>query len=147
MQGMIFGMLAEDWEIVQQDYYNSIDSRRTGRRWASLLVGRLWAVGFGMWEHRNACLHSDNSWKNRQIARRVDKRIRQEFESGHRTLSNTGRALFRVPLEKRLKTPLASKRRWLEMAGQEREIARKKARTLRLQRRNFEQFFFRQSDG
>ncbi len=140
-QGVVFGIMSREWERIQQNYYKDIGSLRTGRRWASLLVARLWSVGFHMWDHRNKCLHSEDNWANQRIARQADRRIRTEFQSGHRSLLPEGRALFRSPLAHRLRSPLASKVRWLELVQQEREAAAKQHQLLCQQWWNFRTYF------
>jgi hypothetical protein len=46
------------WQAgVQHRYYEFLDSRRTGLRWLTALIQKLWDVAWDMWDHRNRVLH------------------------------------------------------------------------------------------
>jgi hypothetical protein len=44
------------WSEVQHRYYEFLDSRRTGLRWLTALIQKLWDVAWDMWDHRNRAL-------------------------------------------------------------------------------------------
>ncbi len=56
-QALFEGWLACEWAAVQQSYYTWFCSQRTGRRWVSLLICKLWDTAWDLWEHRNGILH------------------------------------------------------------------------------------------
>jgi hypothetical protein len=56
-QAFLEGCLSIEWAAVQQSYYTWIRSRRTGRRWVSLLIRKLWDTAWDLWEHRNGIVH------------------------------------------------------------------------------------------
>jgi hypothetical protein len=56
-QALLEGCLVCEWAAVQQSYYTWIGSRRTGRRWVSLLIRKLWDTAWDLWEHRNGIVH------------------------------------------------------------------------------------------
>ena len=56
-QAMMDGSLAQGWQSSQQRYYEYIRSKKTGLRWTSALIRKLWQIAWDMWEHRNGILH------------------------------------------------------------------------------------------
>jgi hypothetical protein len=57
-QALLEGCVASDWAAIQQKYYEWIGSRRSGRRWVSMLIRKLWEVAWDLWEHRNGIVHA-----------------------------------------------------------------------------------------
>jgi len=51
------GWLSPQWEIIQQNYYNVTRSNKTGKRWVSALIQKLWDMAWDLWEHRKGVLH------------------------------------------------------------------------------------------
>jgi len=51
------GIITFHWARLQDKYYRSIGSRRSGRTWAADLVTQLWNVNWQVWNHRNKSLH------------------------------------------------------------------------------------------
>ena len=52
-QALLEGCPAKGWEESQQMYFSWIGSRRTGKRWLSAVIRKLWDVAWDMWDHRN----------------------------------------------------------------------------------------------
>jgi hypothetical protein len=46
------GGLAVDWQFAQQRYFKPLRSMKSGRRWVSALIRKLWTVAWDQWEHR-----------------------------------------------------------------------------------------------
>jgi hypothetical protein len=46
------GRLLKLWAIKQQQYYDARRSCRTGRRWATALIQKLWDTAWDLWEHQ-----------------------------------------------------------------------------------------------
>jgi hypothetical protein len=114
LRGLVEGLLSIKWAQVQQDHYSAIRSHRSGCRWASLLIHRLWLLGFAMWEHRNNCLHSEESVQNKRLSIAVDREIRREFAVGPTGLLSAALFLFKCPLDHRLRTSLADRKKgWI----------------------------------
>jgi hypothetical protein len=51
------GWVHKEWEVIQTKYLNEISSRRSGKRWTSALISKMWDVAWDLWEHRNAVYH------------------------------------------------------------------------------------------
>jgi hypothetical protein len=111
LRGLVEGLLSIKWAQVQQDHYSSIRSGQSGRRWASLLIHRLWLLGFVMWEHRNNCLHSEESVQNKRLSTALDREFHREFSVGPMGLPSAALFLFRCPSDHRLRTFLADRKK------------------------------------
>ena len=48
---MIMGLHSNRWQIIQQAHYDSIGSKRSAKRWTSLVIHKLWNVTWDMWQH------------------------------------------------------------------------------------------------
>jgi hypothetical protein len=67
------------WSEVQHRYYEFLDSRRTGLRWLTALIQKLWDVAWDMWDHRNRVLHD----QEHSVARDLQiQQITDEFATG-----------------------------------------------------------------
>jgi hypothetical protein len=58
---LLEGWISIEWAGVQQQFYTSIHSRRSGRYWAVLLLHKLWSIARKLWEHRNLVLHQQKN--------------------------------------------------------------------------------------
>jgi hypothetical protein len=71
------GWIATEWEVIQQECYNHIESRRTGKKWSAGLIKQLWAIGRVLWEHRNEALHK----KTNQVTQRMEDTLNERPSS------------------------------------------------------------------
>ena len=141
-RGLTEGLLAREWASLQDAHYRALPAkRRSGNRWAALLIEQLWEMGFSMWEHRNKIMHSPDSVQAKQDLEKADTQIQEEFGTGGADLPTSAQHLFRLTLKQRLKQNLSDKEHWLRLVKLEREHARANSRQLRLQRRRFENHF------
>ena len=76
------GILTTDWAAVQQSYYTSIGSRRTGHRWAVGLSTQIWKIVFSMWDHRNKTLHAKEACDSLSGLDIVKTSILSELQKG-----------------------------------------------------------------
>jgi hypothetical protein len=51
------GWIHTEWEIMQDRYYQIIDSRRSSKRWTIALITKLWEVAWDLWDFRNEVFH------------------------------------------------------------------------------------------
>ena len=143
-RGLFEGLLSWEWATIQDQHYRSLPrERRSGSRWASLLIEQLWLVGFAMWEHRNDVMHSPESTHAKEEMEAANQRIRAEFDTGSTDPPQTAQCLFQTPLHQRLLHDLSKKEKWLTLVQLERDEACRLNRRRRLQRRNFESYFQR----
>jgi hypothetical protein len=76
---------------VQHRYYEFLDSRRTGLRWLTALIQKLWDVAWDMWDHRNRVLHD----QEHSVARDLQiQQITDEFATGSVGLAREAKLLF-----------------------------------------------------
>ena len=119
-QAFIEGCPAQGWRDSQQQYYMYIGSKKTGLRWLSALIRKLWQVAWDMWEHRNGILHDKEKG---QAALEREERIRDEFDEGWAALDRDTRLMFRPGLAKVLRFKAGPQRAWLARV----ETARQRA--------------------
>ena len=138
------GLLSSAWSPLQETHYRTLPGdRRSGARWASLLIEQLWLMGFVLWEHRKSIMHSPDSIHSKEELEEANTRIHEEYGRGSDDLPATAQHLFKTPLRKRLKHDLPEKERWLDLVQLERHHNHTRNRQRRLQRRRFEAHFDR----
>jgi hypothetical protein len=60
------GCLEVGWRQAQEKYYYSLGQARSGLRWTTVLILKLWQVAWNIWEHQNQIEH-DNAAAQKQI--------------------------------------------------------------------------------
>ena len=73
------GWLAKDWREIQQRYYQLIRSRKTGKRWVTALIQKLWEIAWDLWEHRNGVLHERENAITRSMGLQLNQRISRVY--------------------------------------------------------------------
>jgi hypothetical protein len=117
------GLLSQKWASLQQDYYNSIHSRRNGLTWASQLISQLWELNLQIWLYRNDKLHS-NSLLLQQLNGQsyLDHAITQEFCHGKGNLPMTFSPFFlKYTQQTLLDLPIETKIAWFRTIRTARE--------------------------
>ena len=67
------------WREIQHNYFVYLGSRRTGARWVSALVTKLWQVAWDQWDDRNGALHKTPLAIELRGALTLDRAIRIEW--------------------------------------------------------------------
>ena len=138
-QCLLEGLLASQWAPLQQRYFRSMGSRRSGAIWASTLSRQLILIGFQMWTNRNSVFHSDDNVAALADRNVLDSRIRDEFRAGSRGLQAHIRPLLRPSHQAIvLRYSNDDKADWLESVQSSRRRAR---RSLNAQKRVLRDFF------
>jgi hypothetical protein len=53
-------------------HYINIGERKTGKRWISSLIKKLWEIAWDLWEHRNGVLHDKiNGYANQSLTEKT----------------------------------------------------------------------------
>ena len=81
-KNFLFGVVALEWQQAQQEYYTLISSRRTGKRWVSALIRKLWDIAWDLWDHRNSQIHKPGKLDEYEDTELLDADIRTEFALG-----------------------------------------------------------------
>jgi hypothetical protein len=127
------GRISTRWVIMQSDYYQLINSKRTATTWARRLICHLWELSRNMWLHRNHILHESPNAETEKLSRRMDRRILTKFWKNLDGLSPPHHYLLRRnPLNRVLKWQNHEKLAWLDTVS---TIARRASRRQRSQAR------------
>jgi hypothetical protein len=109
-QSFLEGRPLLGWSEVQHRYYEFLDSRRTGLRWLTALIQKLWDVAWDMWDHRNRVLHD----QEHSVARDLQiQQITDEFATGSVGLAREAKLLFSGGLQSLLQRLPAYQTAWL----------------------------------
>lgn len=107
------GGILQAWAAKQQDYFDWLQRRNTGKRWITTLIKKLWEISWNMWEQRNGELTNPSSPATLREHARLDALIRHEY-TDLSTLAKRDRRWFRRPKEILFTEPLDYKNQWLE---------------------------------
>jgi hypothetical protein len=107
------GCVLQAWAAKQQEYYEWLDRKNTGRRWETTLIKRLWQISWDMWEHRNGELTNPSSPALLREHVRLDALLALEFND-LRSLAKKDRRWFRRPKEVLFTKTIEYKAQWLE---------------------------------
>ena len=89
---LLEGAPVKGWREIQQSYLERIGSRKTGLRWITALIVKLWDVAWDQWNHRNGVLHDkDSSIESSQQV----QQIREQFLLGSNGMTADGKRLMR----------------------------------------------------
>ena len=109
-QAMLEGAPAIGWREVQQSYYEWLGLRKTGLRWLSALVQKLWDVAWDQWNHRNGILHDNDE---SLVSVLQDLKIKEQYQQGSSGSTKDGQTVFRMGLVRTLKLSKELKTAWL----------------------------------
>jgi hypothetical protein len=106
----IDGLLVNEWAAVQASYFEMLESRRSGKRWAGALIKKLWDTAWDMWDHRNRVVHDQESG-----VRAIELRwaIRLQFQLGAQGVTLQARRLFQGGVQKVLRYPIEVQEAWV----------------------------------
>jgi hypothetical protein len=107
------GCVLHAWAAKQQEYYDWLQRRNTGKRWITTLIKKLWEISWNMWEQRNGELTDPASSASLREHARLDVKITYEYEDIS-TLYMKDRRWFRRPKEILFTESLEYKKQWLE---------------------------------
>jgi hypothetical protein len=107
------GCVLQAWAAKQQEYYDWLERKNTGKRWVTTLIKRLWQISWDMWEHRRGELKSPSSPALLREHARLDARVAVEFDD-IRSLIKKDRRWFRRPKEVLYTETIDYKVQWLE---------------------------------
>ena len=109
-KAVLEGTLIRGWREAQQEQLTRTGSRRTGLRWVTALIQKLWDVAWDQWQHRNGVLHEKDS---AILLTEVDGAIKDQWAKGTREITEDGKIMLRMGLRKVLALSLELKEGWL----------------------------------
>jgi hypothetical protein len=108
------GRVSLQWKAVQQRYYEWLGRRNTGKKWATVLIQKVWEVSWDMWDHRNDVrLKTITPAKKRRILA-LNLLVANEYERGREGLRTKDQHWLSKPLEHILQYDLNRKEQWAE---------------------------------
>jgi hypothetical protein len=111
------GWWSEKWASIQQQYYNLGKSTRTGRRWATAIVTKLWNIAWDLWEHRNGILHEEENLITQSMTVQLNARVSRVYNDlSSRALRQYDRYLVHQSLYTLLRKDNNYKITWLLVA-------------------------------
>jgi hypothetical protein len=104
------GRWSTKWIEIQERHFKNSHLRRSGLRWLSALIRKLWLTSWDLWDHRNGV-----NQEVLKVARRAANRpiIVEEYELGRNGLAGYDRCLFNKHLVHRLADDLDKQDAWI----------------------------------
>ena len=73
---LLEGCVSTRWQIIQAQWYESLGSKQSAKRWTASWIRKLWEVSWDQCEHRNGVVHKGTMVETRKQA--MVEQIRQE---------------------------------------------------------------------
>jgi hypothetical protein len=104
------GRWANNWVDIQNRHFKNNQLRRTGLRWLTAVIRKLWLIAWDLWEHRNGVQD-----EVRMAARRLRNKatLQEEYGLGVVGLAGYDQCLFNKSLADRLKDHLSRQEAWI----------------------------------
>jgi len=113
------GWIPVAWVEAQQAYYSLISSFRTGKRWVTLLITKLWDIAWDLWEHRNGVLHQQDNIITEGMIHIINRQVRSlYFHAAQFSLLPADTPLIRRPLQEILSKDYTFKKTWVSHVKQ-----------------------------
>ena len=120
---LLEGFLDPMWKHRQQAYYNLLESRRSGQRWAIDLTRQLWNMLLQLWLHRNRALHDrDIAQKDLNGWPLLEHAVNIECTRGLDSLPEHFSIFFKEEPDIILARPLDKVKRWYSIVKGGREM-------------------------
>jgi hypothetical protein len=136
------GGILHAWAAKQQEYFEWLKRKNTGKRWLTTLIKKLWEISWNMWEHRNGELKNPASPAMLREHARLDTVITHEYTDTN-TLFRRDRRWFRRPKEVLFTEALEYKQQWLESVSMARARFARRRNTSTQAQRNLMRSTFR----
>ena len=109
---LLCGYLRKDLVCAQQLHYTNIDSMKSGSKWVSTLIVKLWNILHSLWCHRCGHLHDSQAIHDLNGLELLREVVIAEYTRGHGTLPMVYRPYFSNPLQILLSKPPNSIKNW-----------------------------------
>ena len=106
-------MVDKNWGKVQDEYFKSKGSRKTGKKWVESFIIQVWKFTYGIWIDRNKFIHQEVEKNITTEIKLVDKEIVNEWEIGISNLGKRYNYLFSTTIDTLLATESEGKKKWL----------------------------------
>ena len=117
----IGGCISYMWVRVQDQYLKWIDSRKSGKRWAIVLIQKLWDVAWDMWDDRNHTLHDTPMAMELSGGLSLNQAIRQELHIGIQSLPQRVQSVFPNDNDTILEASINVRKQWFVLVRATRE--------------------------
>ena len=110
----LLGRISQQWSEIQAKHYKNIGSKKTGERWAEILIKEIWRIHCSIWNGRNEILHGTGN--HVVLGTKVyEKEIEKELNKGSKLILNSDKYLFRgISMVDVRKWKADKKQKWLD---------------------------------
>lgn len=119
------GKVSDHWGTVQEAYYKTIGSQKSGLRWTTALIQKLLDVSWDMWDHRNSIRHNNPhpAWDPDNSAP-ILAQVHAQWTQGAAGLLQGDRHYFTTTtLEQLTNSTLPQQQAWVVGVQQARDLA------------------------
>ena len=111
-----------EWAAVQDSYFKWLGIRKTGKRWVTELITKLWDVAWDQWECRNKFIHNTQLAADLSGAASLDEAIKVEVTLGYQGLPPQVSRIFPRDVERLLNASLFEMKCLFVLVGASREL-------------------------
>ena len=111
---MLMGFHSQKWEHIQSEHFRSQGSLRSGRRWVSELLKKLWNTSWDLWMFRNYQLQSGQDEEAMGLLMALDRHILHLLGQGTQYVPQELFPLLRCSPHLLLRRPVEAKLAWVD---------------------------------
>ena len=140
----ILGRWSLKWQRIQKNYYASINSKRSVKRWAAAIIHKLIMIVWDLWSFRNKLVHGPKGIEESERHKELNSKIEEEYSKGSLTLIEKDKHLIDDNgLEDLTTGTVYDKQAWLERIEAARIAAEMEEETKVNEQRLITEFFGR----
>jgi len=81
-KALLEGLPSRRWRLTQHQYYTSVASERSSKRWIATLLQQLGKIAWDQWEHRNAIANGEKHPRQLRALQVLHNQIATEYITG-----------------------------------------------------------------
>ena len=130
------GRWSELWVEIQERHFRKLKKQRSGKRWLTTIIRKLWNIAWDLWQHRND-VQAERQIEERRMKNAVN--IRYEYGLGSTGLDQNDRRLFAKTMEEILTANIHYQDAWVRRITMARK--RSATNTITREQRNYLNFY------
>jgi hypothetical protein len=111
---MLMGLQSRRWELIQGEHFRNQGSLRSGRRWVTELIKKLWNTAWDMWSFRSFQINQGYDEEALNVVMSLDRHILHVHSLGTNFVPPELHSLVNSPPQTLLRRPVEARLAWLD---------------------------------
>ena len=112
-QGFFDGFISPHWAVLQHQYFRDNNQRKTGKRWATKVIKKMWSLAWDFWELRNELVLEETVRNEAPENEAINLQIDQEYAKGLDRIPARWSGLFQEHAERLKSKSILHRKEWV----------------------------------